>query len=93
MELKLDVKTLVVGIVLGVIITAVIGAGSADKSDFGIAIADKGAALVRTPKGSLYIVNANNGMATRVLHSGAKDNPDDRRSNRGSPFFLSSSGE
>jgi hypothetical protein len=93
MELKLDVKTLVIGIALGVIITAVTGAGSADKTDFGIAVAEKGAAVVRTPKGALYIVNASNGMATRVLHAGARDNPDDRRSNKGSPFFLSSSGE
>ena len=36
MELKLDVKTLVIGIAIGVIITAAIGAGSADKIDFGI---------------------------------------------------------
>jgi hypothetical protein len=88
MELKLDVKTLVVGIVLGVIITAVIGAGSADKTDFGIALADKGAALVSTSNGSVYIVNASNGMATRVLHASIKDNPDDRRSSKGSPFSL-----
>jgi len=91
MELKLDVKTLVIGIALGIIITAVIGAGNADKADFGIAVEDKGTAVVRTSNGSLYIVNSKNGMATRVLHAGIKDNPDDRRDSKGSPFSLGSS--
>lgn len=91
MELKLDVKTLVIGIVLGVIITAVIGAGSADKTDFGISVEDKGSALVRTSNGSLYIVNAKNGMATRVLHASIKADPDDHREPKGNPFSLGGS--
>jgi len=93
MELKLDVKTLVIGIVLGVIITAVIGAGSADKADFGIAIGDKGSALVRTSNGGLYVVSSKNGMAIRVLHASIKTDPDDRRSAGGKPFFLGSSSQ
>jgi hypothetical protein len=91
MELKLDVKTLVIGIVIGVAVTAIIGAGSADKADFGVAIGDKGAALVRTSNGSLYIVNTNNGMATRVLYASVKADPDDRRDSKGQPFSLGSS--
>ena len=68
MELKLDVKTLVVGIVLGVILAATLGAngGSADKTDYGIAIPRGGYALVRTASDAFYIVEAEKGEAERV---------------------------
>jgi hypothetical protein len=96
MELKLDVKTLVIGIAIGVIATAVIGAGSADKTDFGIAIAlgtGEGAALVRTLDDGLYIVNSKSGMATRVLQASINAEPSDRRNTKGKPFSLSSSSQ
>jgi hypothetical protein len=96
MELKLDVKTLVIGIAIGVIVTAVIGAGSADKADFGIAIPSttgEGSALVRTADDGLYIVNSKNGMAVRVLQAGINAEPSDRRSTKGRPFSLSSSSQ
>lgn len=69
MELKLDVKTLVIGIALGIIITAALGVngGSADKADFGIAIQNQGFALVRTSDGAFYIVEAEKAIAERVL--------------------------
>jgi hypothetical protein len=92
MELKLDVKTLVIGIAIGVIVTAVIGAVSADKTDFGIAIpstvAGEGAALVRTADDALYIVSAKSGMAVRVLQAVIRAEPYDRRDVKGRPFFL-----
>jgi hypothetical protein len=96
MELKLDVKTLVIGIALGIIITAVIGAGSADKADFGIAIPSsigEGAALVRTADDGLYIVNSKSGMAIRVLQATINAEPSDRRNTKGKPFSLSSSSQ
>jgi hypothetical protein len=98
MELKLDVKTLVIGIALGIIVTAVIGAGvgSADKTDFGIAIpsyAGEGSALVRTADDGLYIVNPKNGMAVRVLQASINAEPSDRRNTKGKPFSLSSSSQ
>jgi hypothetical protein len=98
MELKLDVKTLVIGIALGIIVTAVIGAGygSADKADFGIAIplgTGEGAALVRTADDGLYIVNSKSGMAIRVLQAGINAEPSDRRNTRGKPFSLSGSSQ
>jgi hypothetical protein len=98
MELKLDVKTLVIGIALGIIVTAVIGAGvgSADKTDFGIAIPSytgEGAALVRTADDGLYIVNPKNGMAVRVLQASINAEPSDRRNTKGKPFSLSSSSQ
>ena len=93
MELKLDVKTLVLGIAIGVIATAVIGAGSADKADFGIAIPStvpgESAAIVRTADDGLYVVNVRSGMAVRVLQAAIRDEPYDRREPRGKPFFLS----
>lgn len=92
MELKLDVKTLVIGIVLGVIITAALGAavGSADKTDFGIAVAFKGSAIVRADDGSLYVVNSENGMATRVMQRRTlSPDPDDNRTSKGRIFNLS----
>lgn len=98
MELKLDVKTLVIGIALGIMITAALGVvgGSADEADFGIAIPSatgEGSALVRTADDALYIVSARSGMAVRVLQADIKDEPTDRRNVRGRPFSLSSSGE
>lgn len=68
MELKLDVKTLVVGIALGVILAATLGAngGSADKADFGIALENKGLALVMTANGSFYVVDGEKATAERV---------------------------
>jgi hypothetical protein len=97
MELKLDVKTLVIGIAIGVIVTVVIGAGSADRADFGITIPStlgEGSALVRTSDDSLYIVNAKTGMAVRVLlATSLRTEPSDRRDTRGKAFSLSAPGE
>jgi hypothetical protein len=96
MELKLDVKTLVIGIAIGVIVTAVIGAGGADKADFGIAIPSstgEGAALVRTADDGLYIVNSKSGMAVRVLQASINAELFDRRNTKGKPFSLSSSSQ
>ena len=92
MELKLDVKTLIIGIAVGVIVTVAIGAsaGSADVDRFGIAIEQKGSALVRTSDGDFYVVNPDNSMATRVLtFRGLDSKPDDSRSTRGSIFSIS----
>lgn len=94
MELKLDVKTLVIGIAIGVIATAVIGAGSADETDFGIALpaytgTGDSSALVKTADDGLYIVNAKTGMAVRVLLASVKSDPYDRRDPRSKPFYLS----
>jgi hypothetical protein len=98
MELKLDVKTLVIGIVLGIIVTAVIGAngGSADKADFGIAIPSsvgEGSALVRTADDGLYVVNPKSGMAVRVMQATLRAELNDRRDIKGKPFSLSGSSQ
>lgn len=82
MQLKLDVKTLVIGIVLGIAIAAAIGAsvGSADNADFGLAIQNKGVALVRASDGSLYIIQPPNNEAESVVFKGGR--------NKGRPFNV-----
>lgn len=84
MQLKLDVKTLVVGIVLGIVLTVGLGAvgGSADKTDFGIAITNQGFALVQTADGSFYVVDAEKSTAERVI--------DRSRGSRDSAFTINS---
>lgn len=96
MELKLDVKTLIIGIAIGIIVTAAIGAGSSDESDFGIAIPSntgEGSALVRTSDNSLFIVNARTAMAIKVLQAGVKSDPEDRRNSKNRPFSLNGRSE
>ncbi len=69
MQLKLDVKTLAIGVVLGAILVIALGAGSgsADADRFGIAVGNNGSAVVKAQDGSLYIVDIRSGMATLVL--------------------------
>lgn len=91
MELKLDVKTLVIGIAIGVAVTAVIGAGSADQSEI-VALPSFGAggsALVKTTDEGLFIINPNNGMAFRVLQAPVGvEVTNNKIATRGKPFFL-----
>ncbi|MHC4220888.1 MAG: hypothetical protein ACYST9_00580 [Planctomycetota bacterium] len=96
MQLKLDAKTLMVGIAVGVVLTVAIvaGVGSAESARFGIAVEEKGAALVQTSSGSLYIVNPRTGMATRVLrHGSLNQDPGDSRNGRSNPLSLTMSTE
>jgi len=102
MKLKLDVKTLVIGIALGVALAAVMGGterrarpettlvGSADVSRFGMATEERGWGLVRTDDGMLYVVNPKEAMAVRVLTARTPGvNPKDTRDPRGRSFNLS----
>ncbi|MCJ7692561.1 MAG: hypothetical protein MUO22_04010 [Sedimentisphaerales bacterium] len=84
MEIKLDVKTLVVGIVLGIVLTISLGAvgGSADKTDFGIAIPNQGFALVQTTNGNFYVVDAERATSELV--------EDKSKGSRGGAFTINS---
>lgn len=77
MELKLEVKTLIVGIALGVIVTAALGqvSGSADKADFGIAVQTRGFALVRTTEGLLYAVDLGKAKAELIENTDNRNRP------------------
>ena len=83
MQPKLDVKTLVIGIVLGIIITVAIGAGggSANEADFGIAIERGGSVLVRTQDSGLYLIDPVRVTAEMVVHQSGRY--------KGDPFRLS----
>lgn len=54
-----DVKTLVIGILLGILLTMVMGQAysGAGKADFAIAVDNRGLALVRANDGVLYVVD------------------------------------
>ncbi len=77
MELKLDVKTLIIGIALGVVVTASLGqvSGSADKADFGIAVQTRGLALVRSLEGLLYTVDLEKATAELIENKDNKNRP------------------
>jgi hypothetical protein len=91
MQLKLDVKTLIIGIGVGIIVTVAlgIGAGSASATRFGIALEEKGTALVQTSSGNLYIIDSEAAMATRVLvHTNISSKPGESRYGRGRPLKV-----
>ena len=92
MRLKLDIKTLFVGIIFGIIIAMAAGfnGSSADSADFGFAIQAKGSAIVKTSSNELYIIIPENAMATRVLYSNIGSDPDDSRNTKARPFLLTS---
>jgi hypothetical protein len=95
MQLRLDVKTLVVGILLGAGLAVAIGAGvgSADAARFGIAVEPEGAAIVQTSNGGFYIVSPENAMAVRVLEATSlKAEPEDNRNSKGRPFGAAGTG-
>ena len=66
--MNIDVKTLIIGVLLGVVLTMVIGAtaGSAGKADFGIAIEDNGSAIVRSDDGTIYVIDPDPAKAELV---------------------------
>lgn len=74
MQIKLDLKTLVIGFFAGILISLAFGFnGAADQADFGISMPNNGFALVQTNEGNFYVVNSQTGMAVRVL---IYENPD-----------------
>jgi hypothetical protein len=77
MELKLDVKTLITGIALGVIVMAALGqvSGGADKADFGIAVSTRGLALVRSLDGTLYAVDLEKASARTIENKDNRNRP------------------
>lgn len=86
MKLKLDVKSLVTGVAVGIILAIVAGAGSADADRFGIAVEEKGMAVVRANNGYFYVINPDTGMAVKVLYAGIKADPEDKRDSSGKSF-------
>ena len=83
MEIKLDVKTLFLGILFGVMLTVLVGANgqravsrgvasTADKADFGIAVHEDARAVVRTTEGYLYTIDPDNSRARLVVYESCR---------------------
>lgn len=86
MKITIDIKTLIIGIILGAAIVMISGAGSgsADADRFGIAVPGDGYGLIHTQDGGFYVVNPKNAMASRVLsHSNLSSTPDNSRTTKG----------
>lgn len=59
MKVSLDVKTLIIGILVGLMLAMVMGQASitAGKTDFALSLDGKGYGLVRADDGTLYIID------------------------------------
>lgn len=87
-RLRIEMVMLIAGVAVGVIVTMSTGAGgngSNESAGFAVSVAADGFALVRTDDGSLYVVDAKNGMAMQVLYSTTITG---RRDNKGIPLSL-----
>jgi hypothetical protein len=66
--MKFDVKSAVIGLLLGVIVMLAAGAGSRDGgSGIGFAVPSGGKAILKSSNGEAFIVDVGTGMADRVL--------------------------
>jgi hypothetical protein len=68
MQIKIDVKSLIVGLVLGSVVFLVMGQmyDGAGKSDFGLAVDRTGFAIVRDKGGIIYIIDPQREKASLV---------------------------
>jgi len=67
MKMMMDVKTLVIGFLLGALFVFALGAYRAsDAASFGIAVPANGTILVKSEKGYAYLVNGATGKAIPV---------------------------
>lgn len=70
MQIRVDVKSLVVGFVLGAVVFLAMGQAlsGAGKADFGIALENGGLALVGANDGTVYVVDPRTARAETVAH-------------------------
>ena len=85
MKFSNDAKTLLIGILTGVLLTLVMGqaVSGAGRADFAIALENNGMALVRANDGVLYVINPETGRSEIVQY---RDGP-----HKGSAFNLTKS--
>ena len=86
MKITIDIKTLIIGMILGAIIIMVSGAGegSADADRFGIAIPGEGYGLIRTQDGGFFVISPKTAMAARVMsYNNLTSTPDSSRTIKG----------
>ncbi len=70
MQIRIDTKSLVVGLVLGIVVFVAMGEvlSGAGKTDFGLAIDYRGYALVRDNAGIVYMIDPQTARAQLVEH-------------------------
>ena len=70
MQIKIDVKSLVVGLVLGAVVFLVMGQvyEGAGRTDYGLAVDRTGFAIVRDKNNIIYVVNPQTESATMVQY-------------------------
>ncbi len=71
MKTNIDIKSLIIGILLGAVVFLAMGQGlsGAGKADFAIAVQNGGDALVRSDDGTIYSVDLQRARAEIVVHN------------------------
>lgn len=65
--MKFDLKSAVIGLLLGVLVMVAAGAGGGGNSSIGFAVPSGGKAILKSSNGEAFIVDVSTGMADRVL--------------------------
>lgn len=70
MQIRIDMKSLVTGLILGLVVFLAMGEvlGGAGKADFGLSIGYRGYALVRDNSGMTYVVDPQKARAEAVVY-------------------------
>ena len=70
MQIRIDVKSVLLGLILGGVVFLVMGQAlsGAGKADFAIAVENRGYAIVRANDGTLYAVDPVKGRAETIEH-------------------------
>jgi hypothetical protein len=66
-NMKFDVKSAVIGLLLGIIVMLAIGAGGDRGSGIGFAVPSGGKAVLKASNGEAFIVDVSTAMAERIL--------------------------
>ena len=65
--MKFDVKSAVIGLLLGIIVMLTAGASSKDGSGIGFAVPSGAKAILKSSTGEAFMVDVSTGMADRIL--------------------------
>jgi hypothetical protein len=65
--MKFDLKSAIIGLLLGIIVMLAGGAGGGGGTDIGFAVPGGAKAILRASNGEAFIVDVSTGMAERIL--------------------------
>jgi len=70
MKITLDIKTLILGFLCGVLFSFALGAyGGSGGAGFGIAVPSGGKAVIKTERGAGYVLEPSSGRAIRINYT------------------------